>query len=138
MSVSRIILDTNVVSYLMRGGLIAEAYGKRVQGRVAAISFITVGELYYGAENANWGADKRQQLEETLQNFVVVPFDNEIARAYGRITVQRKRAGRPISLHDAWIAACAVRHDLPLLTHNPRDFQHISHLQVVTETIQAH
>jgi tRNA(fMet)-specific endonuclease VapC len=137
MTVSKIILDTNVVNYLMRGGPLAEAYGRHVEGRLAAIAFITVGEMYYGAENANWGPEKRQKLETTLRNFVVIPYDHEIARAYGRIAAERKRAGYPISLHDAWIAACAVRHNIPLLTHNAGDFQNISNLQIVTEAIQA-
>lgn len=135
MTISNILLDTNVVSYLMRGGPLAEAYGKHVEGRLPAISFITVGEMYYGAENANWGVEKRQNLERALRNFVVVPYDIEIARTYARIAVQRRRVGHPISLHDAWIAACAVRHGLPLLTHNAQDFRHIRDLQVVTEAI---
>jgi predicted nucleic acid-binding protein len=29
-----------------------------------------------------------------------------------------------------WIAATALRHSLPLITHNPSDFQHITSLDV--------
>ncbi len=83
MSHARIILDTNVVSYLMKGGQLAEAYAPHVQGRLLAIAFITVGEMYFGAENKNWGEKKRKELETTLHNFVVIPYDHEIARCYG-------------------------------------------------------
>ena len=33
MSVTKIILDTNIVSYLMKGGLVTEAYAPHVQGK---------------------------------------------------------------------------------------------------------
>ncbi len=36
----------------------------------------------------------------------------------------------PISPQDAWIAATALHYDLLLVTHNVRDFQEISELQL--------
>ena len=131
-----ILLDTNVVSYLMKGGdRFANAYAPHVQGRLLAITFITVGELYFGAEKANWGETRRRQLDETLRNFVVLPYDHEIARCYGRVVAERREIGRQISSNDAWIAACAVRHRTPLITHNARDFENITGLELVTEPI---
>lgn len=73
MSRAQIVLDTNVVPYLMKGGPLAEAYAPHVQGKLSAIAFITVGELYFGAENRNWGEKKRKQLETAIRNFVVIP-----------------------------------------------------------------
>lgn len=135
MSDAKVILDTNVVSYLMRGGAEAEAYAPHVEGKLLAIAFITVGEMYFGAENRNWGENKRKQLETTLRNFVVIPYDHEIARCYGRLVAERKRQGRPIAPNDAWIAACTVRHEVPLITHNAKDFDGISSLNVITERL---
>lgn len=136
MSDAKIILDTNVVSYLMRGGPLAEAYEQHVRGRLPAIAFVTVGEMYFGAENRNWGERKRKELETTLRNFVVIPYDHEIARCYGRLVAERKRSGRPIAFNDAWIAACTVRHGIPLVTHNAKDFEGITSLEVITEQVQ--
>ncbi len=119
--------------YLMKGGSLAEAYAPHVQGRLLAISFITVGEMYFGAENRNWGKKKRNILEKTLRNFVVIPYDHEIARCYGRLVAERRRQGKPIAPNDAWIAACTVRHGVPLVTHNAKDFADISGLELVTE-----
>jgi predicted nucleic acid-binding protein len=133
MSNAKIILDTNIVSYLMKGGPLAEAYEPRVQGKLLAISFITVGEMYFGAENKNWGEKKRRVLETTLRNFLVIPYDHEIARCYGRLMAERKRKGRPIAPNDAWIAACATRHAVPLVTHNSKDFVGITSLEIITE-----
>ena len=136
MSDAKIILDTNIVSYLMKDSPLAKAYAPRVQGCLVAISFITVGEMYFGAEKGNWGERKRKELETTLRNFVVIPYDHEIARCYGRISAERNRAGKPISLNDAWIAACAVRHGVPLCTHNAKHFMNITKLVVITEQTQ--
>lgn len=132
MSGAKIILDTNIVSYLMKGGPLAEAYAPHVQGKLLAIAFITVGEMYFGAENNNWGEKKRKELETTLRNFVVIPYDHEIARCYGRLMAERKRNGQPITPNDAWIAACAASHAVPLVTHNAKDFEGITSLEVIT------
>ena len=133
MSRARVILDTNIVSYLMKGASLAEQYEPHVEGRLSAIAFITVGELYFGAEKRKWGSKKRQELETMLRRFVVVPYDQEIARCYGRLVAERERGGHPIAPNDAWIAACAVRHSVPLVTHNAKDFNDIASLVIVTE-----
>lgn len=133
MSRARVILDTNIISYLMKGVSLAEQYEPHVKGRLSAISFITVGELYFGAEKRKWGSKKRQELETMLRRFVVVPYDHEIARCYGRLVAERERRGHPIAPNDAWIAACAVRHSVPLVTHNAKDFNGIASLMIVTE-----
>ena len=118
----------------MRGGALARAYQPHVLDHLLAISFITGGELYFGAEKGNWGQSRRNVLEAILRNFVIIPYDHETARCYGRLVAERQRAGRPIAPNDAWIAACTVRHAVPLVTHNPKDFQGIPSLQVVSES----
>ena len=137
MSDAKIILDTNIVSYLMKGGPLAETYALRIQGKLLAISFITVGEMYVGAEYRKWSEKRRKVLETTLRNFVVIPYDHEIARCYGRLVAERKRNGRPIGPNDAWRAACAARHAVPLVTHNAKDFRGIEALEVITEKVDG-
>lgn len=136
MNDTKIVLDTNIVSYLMKGGALAEAYEPHVRGRLLAIAFITVGEMYFGAENKSWGEKNRKELETNLRNYVVIPYDHEIARCYGRLMAERKRNGLPIAPNDAWIAACAVRHSVPLVTHNAKDFKGITSLDVITVPVR--
>ena len=130
---TNVMVDTNIVSYLMKGNDLGRLYAPHLQGKVLSISFITVGELYFGAENAQWGESRRKKLESSLRNFVVVPYDHEIARAYGKVVGERKRNGTPIAPNDAWIAACAVRHHVPLVTHNVKDFTGITTLKIISE-----
>lgn len=132
MNAERIILDTDVVSFLMKGGDLADRYLPHVQGKLHSISFITVAELYYGAEKKNWGGKRRLQLEQALRNYVVIPYDHEIARCYARLVVAREKSGRRIEKNDAWIAACAVRHDVALVTHNAKHFRDTPGLRMIT------
>lgn len=74
-------------------------------------------------------------METHLRNFVVIPYDHEIARSYGRIQAGLKRNGTQIGASDAWIAACAVRHDTPLVTHNHKHFRQVADLEVITKTV---
>ena len=132
MNQGRIIADTNVVSYLMKGTEIGKRYRPHLAGKIVGIVFVTVAEMYYGAERASWGEKRRRQLEEHLKNFVVLPYNNEIARVYARVVVERERRGRPIDWPDAWIAATAIWHRTPLVTHDG-DFAGIADLQIITE-----
>ena len=40
MSRARVILDTNIISYLMKGTSLAEQHEPHVEGRLSAIAFI--------------------------------------------------------------------------------------------------
>ncbi|MCX7979415.1 MAG: type II toxin-antitoxin system VapC family toxin [Bacteroidia bacterium] len=128
-----LLLDTNIVSYIMKGAKEARLYENHLSGKTLAISFITVGELWAGAKYAGWGEQRRKKLESALRNFVVIPYDYEIAKRYGEIVAQRKHIGKPISFADAWIAACALRHQVTLVTHNAKDFRDIPKLSIITQ-----
>lgn len=125
------VLDTNVVSYLLRGDSRAEPYRRHLGGKTLAISFMTVGELYEGAYRRNWSAQKLNGLKEHLRRFVVIPFSPAICETWGRIRAGRKH--QPIAVDDGWIAATALAYGCPLVTHNPCDFTHISGLALISE-----
>jgi hypothetical protein len=73
-----VLLDTDVFSYLMKPkDARGDAYRPHVKGKTVAVSFITVGELYYGAEKRKWsgktlrnlkGASRRSQSSHTTWN----------------------------------------------------------------------
>jgi predicted nucleic acid-binding protein len=125
-----VLLDTDVFSYLMRSGdARAGPYRAFVAGKRIAVSFVTVGELLYGAEKRGWGAARRAELEARLRAAVVIPFDAEVCRAYARARAALP-AGYVVAANDLWIAACALRHAMPLLTNNRRHFEQIGGLEL--------
>jgi predicted nucleic acid-binding protein len=125
-----VLLDTNVVSYLLKGDTRAAAYAPLLEGNRLAISFMTVAELFEWAAIRRWGKPRREQLEQTLANYIVIPVDIALCRAWGQLRARQRFAGITITSQDAWIAATAVHHSLPLVTHNPGDFQHIDGIDV--------
>jgi tRNA(fMet)-specific endonuclease VapC len=128
-----LIVDTDVVSFLLKDDTRAQLYRPHLQDKTLALSFMTVAELYQWAYVRNWGVRKLTRLEEQLHRYVIVPFDNELCKQWANISVQRQRMGRPISVQDAWIAATALRHSCPLVTHNRDDFSDITDLEVISE-----
>jgi tRNA(fMet)-specific endonuclease VapC len=127
-----VLLDTNIVSFLLKGDSRASSYAPYLQGRRLAISFMTVAELFQWAAMRNWGARRMSQLETSLQDYLILPFDIALCRLWGEIRAKCRAAGRPTSPQDAWIAATALRHHLPLVTHNPTDFEVIEELELIT------
>ena len=64
-----VLLDTDVFSFLLKGtDKRAEPYKPHVRDKTIAISFVTVGELYHGAEKRGWGIQKRAKLETKLRS----------------------------------------------------------------------
>lgn len=126
-----VLLDTDVFSYLLKGSSHGEPYKKHVRNKTVAVSFVTVGELYSWAEKRGWGEKKRAELDARLRSVVVVPFDMEICRRYAELT--NLPGGQTIAANDRWIAACAIRHGIPLVTNNRRHFEGIPGLQLITE-----
>src|SRR5262245_42187075 len=107
-------LDTNIVSYLMKGHTLAERYRPHLEGHTLVVSFMTVAELFEGAYRARWGSRRRAALEAALHTYLVVPSSPELCRRWGQVRYERRR--QPISCEDAWIAATALVHGCPLVT----------------------
>jgi tRNA(fMet)-specific endonuclease VapC len=51
---------------------------------------------------------------------------------WAEVTVAEQSRGCRIECADAWIAATAVRHDVPLVTHNRADYLGGSGLQLIS------
>jgi len=130
--VKNLLLDTNIVSYLMRTDPLARLYRPHLANHALAISFMTLAELYEGASRGDWGADRRRYIEEIPGLFVVIPPDPNLCARWGEVRWMRRR--QPISAEDAWIAATAIEYGCPLVTHNARDFRDIPGLTIITET----
>lgn len=51
-----VVMDTDVVSYLLKGTAIASEYGSLLQGYQPTVSFVTAAELLFGAARGYWSA----------------------------------------------------------------------------------
>lgn len=125
-----IVLDTNVVSELMRKT--PEPRVVRWVDRFSAsdvlITAVTAAELMYGVAVLAQGRRKRElhtKVEGLLtEDFEdqILPFDGAAAIHYTEIVATRERAGSPISMADAQIAAICRNWNVALATRNVDDF----------------
>ena len=124
------LLDTDTVSYALRGVGRVAAKLERTQPGDLAVSSVTESELWYGVEKR--GSKKLRALVSAfLQPIEIVPFDSAAARWYGAIQVRLERAGSPIGLADAMTAAIGLTRKLTLVTHNTKHFKRIKGLRTV-------
>ena len=107
-------------------------YRPHVVDKLVAVSFVTVGELLYGAEKDNWTKSKLEKLKARLKSVVIVPYDYAVCETYARLKAGLPK-GRTIADNDMWIAACAMRHSIPLVTHNRKHFDDFKGLIVISE-----
>ena len=92
------------------------------------ISVVTLAELRHNVERLAAGR-RRKRLNEWLQDELllrfddrILPIDDAVADAWGRIVAHREALGRPINAMDAFIAATAQVRKLTLATRNQADF----------------
>jgi len=118
------ILDTNALSAFVDGDAGVGDVLRR-QSR-AALPVIVLGEFRYGIAESRHRATYETWLETQLAHFEILPVTDETTIAYARLRVVLKRSGRPIPANDAWIAALALQHRLPVLSRD-------SHFDVVPD-----
>ena len=102
-----------------------------------AVSALTMAELAAGPHataDAGERARRQDRLQRAEASFDPLPFDNESARAYGRIyaaIIALGRKARGPRAVDLLIAATAVAANLPLYTRNVEDFKGLEHLLTI-------
>lgn len=123
-------LDTNICIYLLKRhpSRLLEQFN-RCSGQIA-ISVITVGELYFGAEKSERQAENFEAVELFFSGVTILPFSKDAALHFAQIRVELKRAGTPIGPYDMLIAAHARGEGLILVTNNEREFRRVSGLQL--------
>lgn len=124
------LLDTDTVSFILRGQGAAGARLLECQPSEVAISSLTLGELRFGAERR-----RSRKLHGIIDTFVgsvqVLPFDSECASAYGRVQAALEAKGAPIGTLDTLIASHALALGVTLVTNNQKHFSKVRGLKLV-------
>jgi predicted nucleic acid-binding protein len=119
--VDLVVIDTDVASSMLRRRT-PEAMLRQLNGRILAVSFVTVGELTKWTLLRSWGPSRTAFMEAFIEHLVVLPYDSRVARTWGQLQAYAQLRGRPRPVNDSWIAACCLARDLPLATFNVKDF----------------
>lgn len=110
------ILDTNALSAFVDGDArVGEILRREPR---AAIPVIVLGEFRYGIAQSRRRAEYEAWLDSHLVHFDVLAVTDETAAVYAALRVALEQSGRPIPANDAWIAALALQHRLPVLSRD--------------------
>jgi len=125
----RFMLDTDTVSFALRGqGQVAAKLLERRPSELC-VSAITVAELRYGAFRRS--SSRLHALIDTfISDVSVMPFDERCATQYGLIASELAHRGAPIGELDVLIAAHAFALGVALVTNNVKHFSRVRGLKV--------
>jgi len=116
-----VLLDTTVATLLhpkKKDDLLRSRYAPHMRGKILALSFQSIAELWEWAENNNWGEKKRSELERFIRRFLIIPYNYELAMVWAKVMTLARREGRRFEAGDCWIAPTAVHRGIPLLAHD--------------------
>ena len=124
------ILDPNAVSAWAEG-IASVEHSLRAASRLV-VPTVVLGEFYFGIRQSR----HRARYEDWLRRYLpltdiamVTRVDRPTSRLIcrlphcvpppcGDLQLELKRSGTPIPVNDAWIAALARQHDLPVLSND--------------------
>lgn len=124
------LFDTDVLSFRFRARR-QEIAPFRIywENKASAISEVTYAEAMEGSISGFTEATQKE-YEAYLRGYILVPIDRRVTKAWAQLVARNKQRHVALGDNDAWIAATAIRHGIPLLT-NDRAFRLIPELTVL-------
>lgn len=113
---SRVLLDTNIVSAILKG---EASVVKSLENCTAVyLPIIALGELYFGAEYSSKITKNISSLKRLSGKFKQLQIDEGTCQVYGKLKAHLRNLGTPIPENDIWIASIAIQHNLNLFTRD--------------------
>ncbi|MCX7038162.1 MAG: PIN domain-containing protein [Spirochaetes bacterium] len=125
-----ILFDTDTCVELLRGNKRILQRCDRYDG-IVGISFMSIAELYYGAEKSKDPSRNIDTIDNLLLSLEIIQTDIPILRRIGLIKAHLQKQGVIVADADLLIAATTLERAERLITGNSRHFERIPGL--VTE-----
>ena len=127
------VLDTSVLSALMRGEEAPAARLLEADPRTVSVPQPVLAEIEYGL--ARLRASKRRQLLDDRFRLLAgslnrAPWTDDVSREFGRVKAKLESVGRRLDDFDVAIAAHALASGGPVATRNVRHFSRVPGLTV--------
>ncbi len=127
--ISRYMLDTNMVSYIVKGR--SRAASARLlaldEDEIATLSAITVAEIRYGLARRPEATALKALMDGFLASVQVLPWGRDEAETYGRVRAKLEKSGLSLGNMDMMIAAHAIVAGATLVT-NDKTFGQVDEL----------
>ena len=125
-----IVLDTNVISELMRMAPDPRVLAWLVRQPMAGLftTTLTQAEIFYGLRLLPEGRRREDLMAAARPIFEIemagriLSFDSDAARVYPEVAAHRRQMGQPIAQIDGQIAAITRSRGAQLASRNVRDF----------------
>lgn len=124
-----ILLDTDTIIEILRGNQSVIDRRLATDERVA-ISFMTVAELYYGAEKSKNPIGNRHVVDEFILSIDIINTDIQILQRFGELKADLVKKGNPLADADIFIAATCLSKCEKLITGNSKHFERIENLTI--------
>ena len=126
---TRYLLDTNIVSDLMRhpDGPAERALRKNAHSEIG-ISLVVKGEILFGLVR-NGNTNGRKRFDALLEAIEVWPMEEAVADVYGEVRATMERSGNKMGANDMWIAAHSLSLGAILVTDD-RGFRSVPGLKI--------
>ena len=124
-----ILLDTDVCIELLRGNKVVIEKRSGCDERVA-ICFMTVGELFYGAERSKYKLKNLSLVDELILSIDIINTDFEILRKFGELKANLYEKNILLPDADILIASTALTKCSKLITGNVKHFNRFENLVV--------
>lgn len=124
-------LDTNVCVDLIRNcrpAVVKKLH--RLDPDAVCVSAVTLSELEYGAARSADPGKNRLLTAAFMTPLQILPYDDAVGPAYGRVRAALEARGEPIGPLDTMIAAHALSLRLVLVTNNEKEFRRVPDLRV--------
>ena len=130
----RYLLDTNTVSYIIRGkNEMVFRRLREIPGEQIFISVITEAELRFVVARRPEATNIAAAVAEFLRRVQIVPWDSLAALHYAEVRSASERIGEPMAVMDLLIAAQALALNATLVTSD-RGFRRIKRLKIADWT----
>ncbi|MEN6490696.1 MAG: type II toxin-antitoxin system VapC family toxin [Rectinema sp.] len=124
-------LDTNTCIYFLNGT--CASIKKKIMETPPseiAIPSVVKAELLFGAYKSKRKKENIEKIEQFLEPFEIVPFDEVMTYVYADIRYNMEMKGTLIGPNDLFIAAIVKFHEGILITNNEKEFKRLEGLKV--------
>jgi tRNA(fMet)-specific endonuclease VapC len=128
-----LLIDTSILIAYERGRLNVDAIVLGREDEAFFLSVISASELLHGVHRAQQAAIRTRRaafVEAVLSRFPMLEIDLSVARTHAAIWSNLAANGQMIGVHDSWISATCIAHDLTLMTENVREFERVPGLRM--------
>lgn len=127
------LLDTNIVSYIIKGQMPAiRQHLDNVPMASICISAITEAELLRGLAKNPTAKHLHQMVEQFLLRVDVLVWDSDCAKTYADFRTQCEKLGKSLGAMDMLIAAHSLAVGATLISHD-KAFYNVEHLLMLED-----